>query len=469
MPSQFLRSPRSLDKSLLVAFTLLLGVVIILFLSFFILHQRHLNKHILNNVNDASVLLDKTVSLYRQQLKNEFKAVSLEVLAVHQEMVQELRKGGEVSDGWLKDHKKTITAKINQSVDINLISGQYKIIKSTYPSEMGLDLSQFPDACKALQEVRQQGGIRTDIPVFEPAGRLFRAYTLSYLEERDCFLQLAVKLIKYNNFFSILQEIKNSSPVISTIDLFVVEQDSRGELYVASFTKPETTITDQEREAVLSSVATSDTTTYSQKDGRCTYKNYFRVISSARHQPGWFQNLEYYLVYRFKLDTTEQRHFMTNSIFYAVVLFSLVCACLFLLWRYMQQTFAQPLGSVVKHIQDSVPVPAVIIDKSAKELAIISRTYNHPLYEITITTQALNEKNAELKKSLDEIKTLTGLLPMCANCHKIRDDQGYWSKVETYIRKHLDVDISHGICPECVKKLYPEAYVRMEAKKKASS
>lgn len=62
----------------------------------------------------------------------------------------------------------------------------------------------------------------------------------------------------------------------------------------------------------------------------------------------------------------------------------------------------------------------------------------------------------QLQESLSEIKTLTGLLPMCAHCKKIRDDKGYWEKVEVYIEDHSEAEFSHGICPDCIKKLYPE-------------
>ncbi|MFC2062301.1 response regulator [Elusimicrobiota bacterium] len=55
----------------------------------------------------------------------------------------------------------------------------------------------------------------------------------------------------------------------------------------------------------------------------------------------------------------------------------------------------------------------------------------------------------ELQESLAKIKTLSGLLPICTNCKKIRDDKGYWSEVETYVKKHSEVMFSHGFCPEC--------------------
>lgn len=66
--------------------------------------------------------------------------------------------------------------------------------------------------------------------------------------------------------------------------------------------------------------------------------------------------------------------------------------------------------------------------------------------------------NKELKNSIETIKTLRGLIPICANCKKIRDDKGYWNQIESYIQKHSDAEFSHGICPECARKLYPELY-----------
>lgn len=60
----------------------------------------------------------------------------------------------------------------------------------------------------------------------------------------------------------------------------------------------------------------------------------------------------------------------------------------------------------------------------------------------------------ELKQALEEIKTLRGILPICANCKKIRDDKGYWNQLESYIQTHTDASFSHSICPECSDKLY---------------
>jgi PAS domain S-box-containing protein len=62
----------------------------------------------------------------------------------------------------------------------------------------------------------------------------------------------------------------------------------------------------------------------------------------------------------------------------------------------------------------------------------------------------------ELQEALAKVKTLSGFLPICMSCKKIRDDKGYWEQVEIYIRDHSEAQFSHGLCPECFKKLYPD-------------
>jgi ligand-binding sensor domain-containing protein len=82
-------------------------------------------------------------------------------------------------------------------------------------------------------------------------------------------------------------------------------------------------------------------------------------------------------------------------------------------------------------------------------------------------TVELRTRNAELSEALAKVKVLSGLLPICANCKKIRDDRGYWNQLEEYICEHSEVDFSHGICPDCIGQLYPEMG-RQRKEKRAS-
>ncbi len=68
----------------------------------------------------------------------------------------------------------------------------------------------------------------------------------------------------------------------------------------------------------------------------------------------------------------------------------------------------------------------------------------------------LNQLIKTLKESLTKVRQLSGMLPICASCKKIRDDKGYWNQIEEYIRHHSEAEFSHGICPDCSRKLYPE-------------
>ncbi|MFH0976381.1 MAG: hypothetical protein V1874_11425 [Spirochaetota bacterium] len=74
----------------------------------------------------------------------------------------------------------------------------------------------------------------------------------------------------------------------------------------------------------------------------------------------------------------------------------------------------------------------------------------------------------ELKLALSEVKTLSGLLPICSSCKKIRDDKGNWTQIEKYIQEHSDADFTHSLCSECIKKLYPDYYEKMNSEKKKS-
>ena len=79
--------------------------------------------------------------------------------------------------------------------------------------------------------------------------------------------------------------------------------------------------------------------------------------------------------------------------------------------------------------------------------------------DITERKQLEEEKEnliIDLQKALSEVKKLSGLLPICSSCKKIRDDRGYWNGVETYISEHSEAEFTHGICPDCMRKLYPE-------------
>ncbi|MBN1894911.1 hypothetical protein JW906_10470, partial [bacterium] len=103
----------------------------------------------------------------------------------------------------------------------------------------------------------------------------------------------------------------------------------------------------------------------------------------------------------------------------------------------------------------ALAVSSVILAHQIRTRAI--RTRSRALERhVEERTRDLETANRELRDALDRVQTLSGLLPICASCKKIRDDQGYWHQVEEYIRDHSDVRFSHGLCPSCLKKFDSE-------------
>lgn len=110
------------------------------------------------------------------------------------------------------------------------------------------------------------------------------------------------------------------------------------------------------------------------------------------------------------------------------------------------------------------------ITKPVKSEEVFARVNTHLKlsdlqHELQQANQTLAEQleeqrrlNEELQKALKQVKTLSGLLPICASCKKIRDDDGYWHQVEAYITAHTDAKFSHSLCKDCVKELYPEHF-----------
>ena len=123
-------------------------------------------------------------------------------------------------------------------------------------------------------------------------------------------------------------------------------------------------------------------------------------------------------------------------------------------------------GSTYGGISVSIPAEPMIASRDSN---IRTLTISHMiiwligLLSISLCSLRMHRNDKErtnmiekLQASQKEIQQLTGMLPICCSCKNIRDDKGYWQRVEQYIGKLTDVEFTHGICPDCAKKLYPE-------------
>lgn len=98
------------------------------------------------------------------------------------------------------------------------------------------------------------------------------------------------------------------------------------------------------------------------------------------------------------------------------------------------------------------------VEKRTAELRMTNENLKREVVEREKAELEREKVIVKLQEALAQVKRLSGFLPICASCKKIRDDKGYWQQVEAYIRDHSEAEFSHSICPDCAKKLYPELF-----------
>ena len=145
---------------------------------------------------------------------------------------------------------------------------------------------------------------------------------------------------------------------------------------------------------------------------------------------------------------------MKKRIYYLILLELLIVLILTAVWEFWFEDFTFGFMDVNHEPEDLTERLEYIITSSVFVcIALIV-----PLWIIIRDVSRIEKTTARLQEALDNIKTLEGLLPMCANCKSIRDDGGYWQQVEVYISDHSEAKLSHGICPDCATKLYPDLH-----------
>ena len=111
-----------------------------------------------------------------------------------------------------------------------------------------------------------------------------------------------------------------------------------------------------------------------------------------------------------------------------------------------------------EQVQKAYSELEVRVQERTADLARVNDELNR---DIELRKKMAEEREVMVKKMMEalaEVKTLSGLLPMCSNCKSIRDDRGYWKRIEAYISEHSDAEFSHGLCPKCASELYPDIF-----------
>jgi methyl-accepting chemotaxis protein len=116
------------------------------------------------------------------------------------------------------------------------------------------------------------------------------------------------------------------------------------------------------------------------------------------------------------------------------------------------------LGEVARAVGRGDLERRVDLPRSSDEVGILGQTFNDMIEKRSTAEREKEKLIAELRQALEEIKKLEGLLPICAACKKIRDIEGTWTQIETFISERSEADFTHSICPDCAKKIYPEFF-----------
>lgn len=114
------------------------------------------------------------------------------------------------------------------------------------------------------------------------------------------------------------------------------------------------------------------------------------------------------------------------------------------------------VGRAFDQMAEKIELNSIALKNNEEKLERINGRLRGEIAERKMAEDERNKLIAQLRNALAKIKTLTGLLPICSACKKIRNDKGKWEQMEVYIRDHSEADFSHSICPECMQRLYPD-------------
>jgi len=130
--------------------------------------------------------------------------------------------------------------------------------------------------------------------------------------------------------------------------------------------------------------------------------------------------------------------------------------------RVITRPLLELAGAALTFGRGEEPKPVAV--ESEDEVGELAHVFNGMMESRKRASEEQARLIEELRRTLGEVKTLRGFLPICSSCKKIRIDQDSWQQIESYIRDHSDAEFSHGICPECSKALYPEYWEKIKDK-----
>ncbi len=174
------------------------------------------------------------------------------------------------------------------------------------------------------------------------------------------------------------------------------------------------------------------------------------LVTIALQQPqGWF-----YQPSRALLPLVAMYGALPNSVLRQVIPPLLLTACLILVRIWLPERADQPLGADVVVLALVNAIGVVMVRRRASLQGLVTEAWDREREAGDRERVA----RAAAERALTELNTLRGIIPICSNCKKVRTDAGNWQQVEQYVHEHSAAQFSHGICPSCARKLYPDVF-----------
>ena len=212
------------------------------------------------------------------------------------------------------------------------------------------------------------------------------------------------------------------------------------------------------------------------RGGGSTTESLFVTIGGKRQLLGavYLPGLDWYSLTVVDLDAVIRRHVFTPVFSLVVIMAFVLIGIVGWVVNRMVLTPVAALTAASQRIADGdFTLPALVSSRN-DEIGMLTRSFaqmservreERALLELRVqertaqlddANQVLQKRATELEKAVSDVRTLSAMLPICCSCRKIRDDKGYWSQLEQYVEEHTGTEFSHGLCPDCAQKLFPD-------------
>ncbi len=354
---------------------LVLAAVSLILINYF-LNYRNFELNVRSITAEAVRMVDENIGYYKEFQSPANIHVRLHMVQDHQKLHDFIAEYGIPSYEYLMNRKQEHEEELNTEIEIAMLTGEGVIFTTTYPTELGLDISKFPNAKETLRRAKEKGGVLLDYPVYERSGRVLRAYTMSYIKERDIYLQTALFLADLKVVQERLEKIVGLSEYIKSVDAILVFYNREGGsnlIFNISSDNPEK---DTDPDIVLETIKNgqmTEKTSGSLLTG--TSKSYY-VVARVPDSAAELKDLDHRIVYRIIFDTTDERRYGLLSFF--IKLFSVVVAvaALVLFYRRLNSRFVIPFGNMIAKVKNSEKITEKSILSGEKDLARLAELYN---------------------------------------------------------------------------------------------